>query len=152
MGACFSRNILMLIMKPTVVGGKLKLKGSAPSSAVRKPATTPAAVPVAASTVEKKDSSGDKNSSESSRKRSLEDNEAVPSSSTGSDTTSIPPGMANMTEAQRRFKLKQMEREKEEAKRMKEKSYRERVNEFNEKLSKLTEHNDIPRVSAAGNG
>ena len=31
-------------------------------------------------------------------------------------------------------------------------SHRERVETFNTKLSKLTELNDIPRVSAAGNG
>lgn len=31
-------------------------------------------------------------------------------------------------------------------------SHRERVNKFNEKLGSLTELNDIPRVSAAGNG
>mmetsp|Transcript_15128 Transcript_15128/g.30113 ORF Transcript_15128/g.30113 Transcript_15128/m.30113 type:complete len:130 (-) Transcript_15128:59-448(-) len=32
------------------------------------------------------------------------------------------------------------------------KSHRERVDEFNQGLSTLTEHNDIPRISAAGNG
>lgn len=31
-------------------------------------------------------------------------------------------------------------------------SHRERVEQFNEQLGKLTELNDIPRVSAAGNG
>ena len=31
-------------------------------------------------------------------------------------------------------------------------SFRERVGKFNEGLAKLTEHNDIPRISAAGNG
>ena len=31
-------------------------------------------------------------------------------------------------------------------------SYRQRINEFNKKLASTTEHNDIPRVSAAGNG
>ena len=31
-------------------------------------------------------------------------------------------------------------------------SHRERVEQFNEKLGSLTELNDIPRVSAAGNG
>ena len=30
--------------------------------------------------------------------------------------------------------------------------YRNRLNKFNEKLATQTEHNDIPRVSAAGNG
>ena len=32
------------------------------------------------------------------------------------------------------------------------KSHRQRVMELNDKLSKLTEFNDIPRTSAAGNG
>ncbi len=32
------------------------------------------------------------------------------------------------------------------------KTHRERIDEFNQYLSVLTEHNDIPRVSAAGNG
>jgi protein FAM32A len=32
------------------------------------------------------------------------------------------------------------------------KSHRERVDDLNEKLSTMTEHNDIPRISAAGNG
>ena len=31
-------------------------------------------------------------------------------------------------------------------------SYRERINQFNQKLAAATEHNDIPRISAAGNG
>ncbi len=31
-------------------------------------------------------------------------------------------------------------------------SYRNRLNKFNEKLANSTEHNYIPRVSAAGNG
>lgn len=31
-------------------------------------------------------------------------------------------------------------------------SHRERVEQFNEKVGSLTELNDIPRVSAAGNG
>ena len=31
-------------------------------------------------------------------------------------------------------------------------SHRERVDELNNKLSEMTEHNDIPRISAAGNG
>lgn len=31
-------------------------------------------------------------------------------------------------------------------------TFRERMDEFNTGLSKLTEHNDLPRISAAGNG
>jgi hypothetical protein len=30
--------------------------------------------------------------------------------------------------------------------------FRDRIEGFNNRLSRLTEHNDIPRISAAGNG
>ena len=43
-------------------------------------------------------------------------------------------------------------REKQELEKVASKSHRDRIEEFNEKLGNLTEHNDIPRVSAAGNG
>ena len=65
---------------------------------------------------------------------------------------------ATMTEAQKRHRQKLIEREKEllaRGKKGKEaeiKSFRDRIEEFNSKLSTLTEHNDIPRISAAGNG
>lgn len=64
----------------------------------------------------------------------------------------------NMTEAQKRHRLRLLEREKDLLSRAKKgkdaelKSFREKVEDFNNKLSKLTEHNDIPRISAAGNG
>lgn len=57
-----------------------------------------------------------------------------------------------LTPAERRskkFKAQQARREMEKVVKL---SHRERVEEFNEKLGKLTELNDIPRVSAAGNG
>ena len=65
---------------------------------------------------------------------------------------------STMTEAQKRHRQKLIEREKEllaRGKKGKEaeiKSFRDRIEEFNSKLSTLTEHNDIPRISAAGNG
>ena len=65
---------------------------------------------------------------------------------------------ATMTEAQKRHRLKLIEREKEllargkKGKEIEIKSFRDRIEEFNSKLSTLTEHNDIPRISAAGNG
>ena len=58
----------------------------------------------------------------------------------------------DMTEAERKAMRKQKERELQELEQVAKKSHRERVEEYNEKLGKLTEHNDIPRVSAAGNG
>ena len=42
--------------------------------------------------------------------------------------------------------------ESREVKKVAEKSYRERIEEFNHALGTQTEHNDIPRVSSAGNG
>jgi protein FAM32A len=57
-----------------------------------------------------------------------------------------------LTEAERKALILKQERQKEESKRIASKSHRERVEELNEKLGSLTEHNDIPRVSAAGNG
>jgi len=57
-----------------------------------------------------------------------------------------------LTEAQKRHQRKKLEHEKREVKAVSETSFRERIERFNNKLSSMTEHNDIPRVSAAGNG
>ena len=57
-----------------------------------------------------------------------------------------------LTETQRRHIARQKERDKKNIKNLVSKSHRERIDEFNQYLSVLTEHNDIPRVSAAGNG
>ena len=58
----------------------------------------------------------------------------------------------DMTDAERKALKYKLEREKQECEKVAQKSHRERIEEFNEKLGNLTEHNDIPRVSAAGNG
>lgn len=58
----------------------------------------------------------------------------------------------NLTTAERKAMKRRLERERIEAEKIAEKSHRERVEEFNQKLASLTELNDIPRVSAAGNG
>jgi protein FAM32A len=57
-----------------------------------------------------------------------------------------------MTEAEKRALKFKMERQRQESETIASKSHRERVEELNEMLGNLTEHNDIPRVSAAGNG
>lgn len=57
-----------------------------------------------------------------------------------------------LTPAQRRFRDKQLARESKKIRSMVEKTHRERVEEFNALLASMTEHNDIPRCSAAGNG
>ena len=56
-----------------------------------------------------------------------------------------------LTAAQKRHKQKLLELEKKN-KAAYLLSFRDKIENFNTKLSKLTEHNDIPRVSAAGNG
>ena len=50
------------------------------------------------------------------------------------------------TEAELRFELMRMEREKKEIERLAQKSYRERVDEFNKKIANESEHHDIPKV------
>eukprot|EP00291_Cryptomonas_curvata_P023114 CAMPEP_0172157672 /NCGR_PEP_ID=MMETSP1050-20130122/3926_1 /TAXON_ID=233186 /ORGANISM="Cryptomonas curvata, Strain CCAP979/52" /LENGTH=106 /DNA_ID=CAMNT_0012826937 /DNA_START=6 /DNA_END=326 /DNA_ORIENTATION=+ len=40
--------------------------------------------------------------------------------------------------------------ESKSAKKLAEKSHRDRISEFNEKMSKLSEHHDIPRVAGGG--
>ena len=53
----------------------------------------------------------------------------------------------DMTEAEKNALRKKRERQRHENLSIAQKSHRERVEEFNENLSKLTELNDIPRVS-----
>ncbi len=57
-----------------------------------------------------------------------------------------------LTSAQLAQKRKAQAKETDIAKAKAAVSYRDRINEFNNKLAAATEHNDIPRVSAAGNG
>ncbi|CAI5738565.1 unnamed protein product [Hyaloperonospora brassicae] len=56
------------------------------------------------------------------------------------------------TPAQRRHAEHQKKREQEEIAKLASKTYRERIEELNQHLGSLTEHHDVPRVSAAGNG
>ena len=58
----------------------------------------------------------------------------------------------DLTEAERTALYFKKEKEKRDLLKVANMSHRERVEEFNSKLAELTEHNDIPRVSAAGNG
>lgn len=62
------------------------------------------------------------------------------------------PKQQDLTDAEKAAKKRKEKREMEELKVVASKSHRERVEEFNNKLASLTEHNDIPRISAAGNG
>ena len=58
-------------------------------------------------------------------------------------------GKRTLTESQQK---RQSVVESREVEKVAKKSYRERIDEFNNSLASTTEHNDIPRVSAAGNG
>ena len=59
---------------------------------------------------------------------------------------------STLTETQKKQKEKQAKLETKIMKDSLEVSYRDRIDAFNNKLASLTEHNDIPRISAAGNG
>ena len=77
--------------------------------------------------------------------------EPVPTTS-HSDVSSTKTPVGGLTESQLKHKRAREELELRQAKKLVSSSYRERVEDFNAKLSRMTEHNDIPRISAAGNG
>ena len=111
----------------TIIRGKLKLKGSKDGAS-------------------KKKKTNELNYSESLS--------AATSSSTSTPAEAdvkVDPE-AILTESQKRFLKRKNEVEDRAIKTLKTQSYRDRVESFNMKLSTMTEHNDIPRISAAGNG
>lgn len=112
--------------KPLVMGGKLKLKRSGGSSAPKRTAVTVSTGSTSPKANEKSEVTTTKEPS--------------------------PRGLEHLTVTQRRHFERKIEKEKEEAKKLSKTSFRERVDQFNNKLAQLTEHNDIPRISAAGNG
>jgi protein FAM32A len=57
-----------------------------------------------------------------------------------------------MTAAEKRYHKVLEARASETAAKAVEITHRMKVEKFNEGLSNLSEHNDIPRISAAGNG
>lgn len=132
--------------KVTVIGGKLKLKGSSNSSnklnKKRKVEDT--------STI---------NSSNTSITNSSTTNSSISNSSTNNSATSNSNNTginteeeSNLTEAEKRYRRRKLELEQKSLKKLAGMNYRDRIDNFNNKLASLTEHNDIPRVSAAGNG
>jgi len=58
----------------------------------------------------------------------------------------------DLTAAEKKQRKFQKKKEEDDITSIANKSHRERVDEFNQKLSELTELNDLPRISAAGNG
>mmetsp|Transcript_12810 Transcript_12810/g.14459 ORF Transcript_12810/g.14459 Transcript_12810/m.14459 type:complete len:117 (-) Transcript_12810:190-540(-) len=116
-------------MAPTFSGGKLNLKGSKKSKKKNKKSKHK---------IESENGSKLKSRNDESNNEIHDDNEVDYDE--------------DLTPAERRSLKIKKEREHQELEKIAGKSHRERVEEFNDKLGSLTEHNDIPRVSAAGNG
>jgi len=96
---------------------------------------------------------GDKKKKKSSKKKKKETKHSLKKK----DEEAVVPAAAaaldsDMTDAERKALKRRQEREQKELEQVAQKSHRERVEEFNAKLASTTELNDIPRVSAAGNG
>jgi len=121
-----------IMAPPTFVGGKLSLKG------------------------DKKVKKAKKKSKKSKHRKSDHEEEKKLRWKDEKDEQKRPPSDSEdddeMTEAERRALKFKMERENKELEIIAKQSHRDRIEKFNENLGKLTEHNDIPRVSAAGNG
>ncbi|TMW63109.1 hypothetical protein Poli38472_002050 [Pythium oligandrum] len=109
-----------------VVRGKLKLKGGSKLKASHDKKK------------HKKKKSKQSKTEDASPPREKEDDEVVIVNS--------------LTPAQRRYEEHRKKREEEDIEKAAGKTYRERVEELNQYLGRLTEHHDVPRVSAAGNG
>ena len=116
-------------------GGKLKLKGTSSSDV------------------------GKKKKRKVSKENEIEDSGLkIPSSSSSSSSSSMEMKSTELkpedylTKAELRFLKKKEEADARTAKNLVKHTYRERVENFNVKLATATEHNDIPRISAAGNG
>ena len=124
----------------TVIGGKLKFKGSKSSSSSTKPKQTITTAKTATSSAASSSDAQSNSSSSSSSSSSNNNNHKKTADS------------EYLTEAQRRHRDKKLELESRTDKKLTTTTYRDRVEMFNAKLGRMTEHNDIPRVSAAGNG
>lgn len=123
-----SKVVAVKSSKPLVMGGKLKLKGSSTSS-----------------------SSSSMRHTSSSSSASKEQSRSTTVSNVNSSSDYIPV-QDYLTEAQKKHNQKMLEKQEKDAKKLSSTSFRDRIDQFNSKLSRMTEHNDIPRISAAGNG
>ncbi len=117
----------------TVIGGKLKLKGSKDSKAVKKPI------------LEKASSSG--------AAVLLSSSSTISSSSSSlSSSSSAPTKVSHLTASELKHLEKKAKAEDREIQKKAKQSYTERLDGYNKYLSTLPAHNDIPKISAAGNG
>jgi protein FAM32A len=73
-------------------------------------------------------------------------------SSSNNATEDVLQNVDYLTEAQKKHIEKKKKSEIADLKKTIRISFREKIENFNNKLATLTEHNDIPRVSADGNG
>ncbi|KAF0720461.1 Aste57867_287 [Aphanomyces stellatus] len=68
------------------------------------------------------------------------------------DAAAVLVPISGPTPAQKKHQKFKAKREEEEIMKQASKTYRERVDEYSKYLGSLSEHHDVPRVSAAGNG
>ena len=115
-------------------GGKLSLKGDKKKKSKKKSSKSKHSLGDEDSPHAKKASSNDR----------IEEKQQKHSSSSDEEE--------ELTAAEKRSKSFKQKRERKEMEQIVSLSHRERVEAFNTKLGELTELNDIPRVSAAGNG
>ena len=106
------------------VGGKLSLKG------------------------DKKKSRKKKSKSKHDKKKSSRDDEAAAAAATANDSNGSDVDEDEMTEAERKAQKYKQQAEKKDLEKVAKQSHRDRVEEYSQKLSQLTELNDIPRMSA----
>ena len=109
------------------VGGKLSLKGD-----------------------KKKGKKKKSSKSKHDKKKSSRDDEAAAAAAAAAanDSNGSDVDEDEMTEAERKAQKYKQQAEKKDLEKAAKQSHRDRVEEFSQKLSQLTELNDIPRVSA----
>ena len=120
------------------VGGKLKLKGTSDLSGVKKKKSKKkgnAAIELAEKAAAAE--------TEPTTATAIKDGEAT--GEEGSAAGAVEED--RRTDAEKRFEAHMMKYEEQRLKKAATKSHRERVKEMNEKLSTLTEHHDLPRIS-----
>lgn len=123
------------------VGGKLKLKGDAGLPGVKKKKKKDdTSKQVVVVSEEAGDGVGGK---ELSLIESKDTSSSIPPPSDISNAV----GVDRRTEAEKRFEEHVLKFEEQRLKKAAQKSHRQRIKELNEKLSTLTEHHDIPRIS-----
>ena len=141
-------------MSPTFSGGKLNLKGSkkkakkkSKKSKHEKRKTTDTIVADAVVEDLKKEHEGGEGIHDAAHEynHDLRDSDIDSDRNDGDNNSNDDDD--DLTPAERRSLNRKKRREREESEKIGRKSHRERVEEFNEKLGNLTEHNDIPRVS-----